>query len=175
MYQMVRPRIAVPVHGEARHLIAHAQLARDCQVPETVVAENGAMVRLAPGPATVIDEVPTGRLAADGNQVLPLGSAPLRDRLRMVYNGSAVATVVLDRHGKLLASPKVTVHGVIEETDDVMLDELSAAVAKAVNDLSVKDRREDEAVREAARVAVRRSLRANFGKRPVTEVHIMRI
>jgi ribonuclease J len=175
MYQMVRPRIAVPVHGEARHLIAHAQLARNCQVPETVVAENGAMVRLAPGPATVIEEVPTGRLAADGNQVLSVGSEALRDRRRMVYNGSAVATVVLDRNGRLLASPKVTVHGVIEETDDVILDELAEAVARAVEGLRSSERRDDEAVREAARVAVRRSLRATFGKRPVTEIHIVRI
>jgi len=175
MYQMVRPRIAVPVHGEARHLIAHAQLARECQVPETVVAENGAMVRLAPGPATVIEEVPTGRLAADGNQVLSLGSEALRDRRRMVYNGSAVATVVLDRNGRLLASPKVTVHGVIEETDDAVRDELAEAVARAVEGLRSSERRDDEAVREAARVAVRRSLRATFGKRPVTEIHIVRI
>jgi len=163
------------VHGEARHLIAHAQLARNCQVPETVVAENGAMVRLAPGPATVIEEVPTGRLAADGNQVLSVGSEALRDRRRMVYNGSAVATVVLDRNGRLLASPKVTVHGVIEETDDVILDELADAVARAVEGLRSSERRDDEAVREAARVAVRRSLRATFGKRPVTEIHIVRI
>jgi ribonuclease J len=93
MYQMVRPRIAVPVHGEARHLIAHAQLARDCQVPETVIAQNGAMVRLAPGPATVIDNVAVGRLVADGKQLRPLGSMALKSRQRMGFNGTAVATV----------------------------------------------------------------------------------
>ncbi|MBV9522992.1 MAG: ribonuclease J, partial [Alphaproteobacteria bacterium] len=87
MYQLVRPRIAIPVHGEARHLIAHAQLARACQVPETVVPENGALIRLAPGPAMVIGEVATGRLAVDGTQLRPLGSAALKSRQRMTHDG----------------------------------------------------------------------------------------
>src|SRR5205085_3216610 len=66
MYQMVRPRIAVPVHGEARHLIAHAELASECQVQQPLVIQNGDMVRLAPSGASVVDEVPVGRLASDG-------------------------------------------------------------------------------------------------------------
>ena len=62
MYQMVRPQIAVPVHGEARHLIAHAELAGECQVHQPLVIQNGDMVRLAREPAPrVIDEVPVGQ------------------------------------------------------------------------------------------------------------------
>ncbi len=175
MYQMVRPRIAVPVHGEARHLIAHAQLARDCQVPESIIIENGSMVRLAPGPATVIDEVPTGRLAADGNQLLPIGGETLRSRQKIIRDGVAVATVVLDKKGKLLAPVKATVPGVIEETDEEALDDLGEAVAQALTDLSPAQRRDDEQVHEAARLAIRRFLKSIYGKRPVIEIHIMRI
>ncbi|MCK4867322.1 MAG: ribonuclease J, partial [Alphaproteobacteria bacterium] len=95
MYQWIRPRIAVPVHGEARHLIAHAELARDCQVPEPVGARNGYVVRLAPGRATVVDEVSHGRVAVDGNRLIPMESSALRDRRRAAWNGSAVVTVVV--------------------------------------------------------------------------------
>jgi ribonuclease J len=175
MYQMVRPRIAVPVHGEARHLIAHAQLARDCQVPETVIAENGAMVRLAPGPATVIDTVSVGRLVADGNQLRALGSAALKSRQRMGFNGTAVATVVLDKSGRLLARPQVTLQGLAEEADAATLGALGDRLGQAIADLPAPRRRDDEAVRETARLAMRRSLKASYGKRPVTDIHIVRL
>jgi ribonuclease J len=175
MYQMVRPRIAVPVHGEARHLIAHAQLARDCQVPETVIAENGAMVRLAPGPATVIANVAVGRLVADGNQLRALGSTALKSRQRMGFNGTAVATVVIDKRGELLATPQVTVQGLVEEADDATLGALGDRLGQAIADLPAAQRRDDEIVRETARLAMRRSLKATYGKKPVTDIHIVRL
>src|SRR5437763_1298704 len=65
MYQMVRPQVAIPVHGEARHLLAHAELARQCQVPEALVIENGALVRLDRAGSTVIDDIPVGRIGSD--------------------------------------------------------------------------------------------------------------
>src|SRR5262245_31553708 len=101
MYQMVRPRIAVPVHGEARHLIAHAELAGECQVQQPLVIQNGDMVRLAASGASVVDEVPVGRLASDGKGLLPLDGTALKDRRRVTFNGTAVATLVLDRYGGL--------------------------------------------------------------------------
>ncbi len=175
MYQMVRPRIAVPVHGEARHLIAHAQLARDCQVAETVIAENGAMVRLAPGRAAVIDTVSVGRLVADGNQLRALGSTALKSRQRMGFNGTAVATVVIDKGGRLLATPQVTVQGLVEEADAATLGALGDHLGQAIAELPAAKRRDDDAVREAARLAMRRSLKATYGKKPVTDIHIVRL
>ncbi|MGH7184977.1 MAG: ribonuclease J, partial [Pseudomonadota bacterium] len=89
MYQWVRPKIAIPVHGEARHLAAHARLAKSCQVPQALVIENGAIVRLAPGAARVIDDAPTGRLGLDGPNLLAMDGPVMRTRHRMLYNGSA--------------------------------------------------------------------------------------
>jgi ribonuclease J len=174
MYQLVRPKVAVPVHGEARHLIAHAELARECQVPESVIIENGEMVRLAPGPAKVIDQVDTGRLGLDGKNLVALDGGAFKTRIRMTYNGSAVATVVVDRRGKLLALPQVTVQGLIgEDAEDTMA--LTRAVEKAVNGLPAGAKMDDEAVREAARLAIRRSLSNSTGKKPVTEIHVVRV
>jgi ribonuclease J len=174
MYQLVRPRIAIPVHGEARHLIAHARLAEECQVPTAIVAENGEMVRLGPGPAEIIGEVQVGRLGIDGKQLRPLGSTALRDRTRISFNGSAVATLVLDAKGRLLAPPQVTVHGIADE-DDELLDVLEDDVGRAIDGMPASDRRDDDAVREAARIAIRRTLKAAAGKRPVTDVHVVRV
>jgi ribonuclease J len=108
MYQMIRPRVAIPVHGEARHLMANAQIADECQVPYTLVIENGDVVKLGGSSAAIVDEVPVGRLASDGKALLPLEGSALKDRRRVMYNGSAVATVVLDRQGGLAAPPAVT-------------------------------------------------------------------
>ncbi len=101
MYQWVRPRIAIPVHGEMRHLAEHAKLARECQVPQALVVENGAMVRLAPEPAGIVDHVPSGRLALDGKRLMPLDSGPVQARKRLMRNGAVVLTLVLSRDGKL--------------------------------------------------------------------------
>src|SRR5436305_8193053 len=94
MYQMVRPQIALPVHGEARHLIAHADLAGECQVPQPLVIQNGDMVRIAASGASIVDEVLVGRLASDGKGLLPLDGAALKDRRRATFNGTAVATLM---------------------------------------------------------------------------------
>lgn len=176
MYQWVRPRIAVPVHGEPRHLIAHAELARECQVPEPVGARNGYAVRLAPGRATVVDEVSHGRVALDGNRLVPMESAAIRDRRRLAYNGSAVATVIVDQAGRLQGKPMVAVHGVFDrDVEPEIAHEVEDAVAAAVEDLPKPRRKDDGETREAVRLAVRRSIRALCGKRPQIDVHLVRV
>ena len=172
MYQTVRPTIAVPVHGETRHLLAQARLAEQCQVSQTIVTKNGEVVKLAPGPASVIGEVPTGRLAADANTLLDAKGETLKNRQRMVFNGAALATLVMDRAGKLLAPPQVSVEGVPSEDSG---EALAARVAQALDELGPRDRRDDDKVREAARLAIRRSLRDWHGKKPVTQVHLVRL
>ena len=176
MYQWVRPKIAIPVHGELRHLSAHARLAESCQVSQALVIENGHVVRLAPGPAETIDHVPAGRLGLDGKAIIRLDGTVMRTRHRTVWNGAAVATLVLDKAGRLKADPQVTVHGLLDPELDVdHLDEVSAAVRAAVTALAGTDRGDDDAVKEAARIAVRRTLHASHGKKPVTEVHVVRV
>jgi ribonuclease J len=176
MYQMIRPQIAIPVHGEARHLIAHAQLARDCQVPQSLVIENGDMVRLAPVGTAIVDEVPVGRLASDGKTLLPLDGAALKDRRRVVFNGSAVATLVLDRQGRLAAPPAITVIGLVEpETAETAIPFLRVALERALDELPASARGDDAVLSEAARRALRRILNERFGKRPLVEIQVVRI
>jgi ribonuclease J len=173
MYRAVRPRIAVPVHGEARHLQAQAHLAQSLHVPEIIVTRNGEVVKLAPGPAAVIGEVPVGRLASDGTTLVDASGDTFKDRTRMTFNGAAMATIVLNRDGKLAAAPHVSVQGLANS--DGLSEQLSTKAAEAVKGMSRANRRDDEAVREAVRIAVRRVIRARHGKRPLTEVHVVRL
>ncbi|HYP36167.1 MAG TPA: ribonuclease J [Stellaceae bacterium] len=176
MYQMVRPRVAIPVHGEARHLIAHAHLAEECQIQQPLVIQNGDMVRLTPSGAAIVDEVPVGRLASDGKGLLPLGGAALKDRRRIILNGSAVATLVVDRQGRLAAPPAISLLGLVEETAaSAAVPFLCAAAQCALGDLPAVARRDDNVVRDAVRRAVRRQINERFGKRPLIEIHLVRI
>ncbi|MHA1152811.1 MAG: ribonuclease J [Alphaproteobacteria bacterium] len=176
MYQWVRPRIAVPVHGEARHLAAHAQLARDCQVPQQILGENGTLIRLAPGPAEIVDHVPTGRLAVDGRRLLPLNSPILRARQKMTFNGSATVTLVIGADGLFQGVPIVTAQGLLDpeaEADKLAL--VAEGVQDALRRLPKIGRCDDALVKETARIAVRRVFRKMLDKKPVTEVHLVRL
>lgn len=176
MYQWVRPSVAVPVHGEVRHLTAHAELARSCQVPEALVLENGRMARLAPGPAAVVDHVPAGRLVADGSVLRAKESPVLRDRRRMVFNGSAVVTLLLDSDGFLLRDPVIAAAGLYDMQNE---REVTADVVEAVEDsldrLSRRDRGSDQAVGDAVKQAVRRVFVRHLGRKPVVELQVIRI
>lgn len=176
MYQWVRPKIAVPVHGEGRHLAAHAELARDCQVPEVVVPEDGGAIRLAPGPAALVGHVHAGRLCIDGKRIVPMNNHALRGRTRMAQSGAVVVTLVMTPRGDLLADPKVSIMGLLEEDEfEEETADLISRIRGAVDQLSRTARLEDSSVKEAARVAVRRNFSAMQGRKPMTEIHLVRI
>ena len=176
MYQWTRPQIAVPVHGEVKHLYEHQRLARNCQVPATKVAVNGQMMRLAPGPVEIVDEVDSGRLAVDGTGLVPMGGAVLRERKRLLFNGAVVATVVLDGVGELLADPQVTLSGLVDmEEDDRFHGDALDAIEDAIDELPPRKRSEDGAVEEAVRREIRAFMRAAIGKKPSVSVHVVRL
>ncbi len=176
MYQWVKPTLSIPVHGEARHLAEHAALARTCQVPQVIVAENGDLIRLAPGRAEILAQVQAGRLAVDGDRLLPFGSEAIRARQRMNFNGSAAATLVVDGKGNLLSEPQVSLQGLLDgDTDPCNGEAAVEAIKVSLSTLSRGDLQCDEAVRESARVALRRWAYRCFGKRPVTDIHIVRL
>jgi ribonuclease J len=176
MYQWVRPKIAIPVHGESRHLHAHAALAAECQVPTTIIAANGSLIRLTPGEPGIVETVESGRLALDGTRLLSAESPVLRARQRMLFNGSATATLVLDRSGSLVGRPQVSSHGVMDiDREPERLDEAAESIVAALGKLTKAQRADDNFVIDVARVAVRRAFNRSLGKKPVTDIHIVRL
>jgi ribonuclease J len=174
MYGYARPQIAVPVHGERRHLMEHARLAEECQVGHTIVVENGAIVRLDGGQPGIVDQAPFGRLYVEGNKVVSENSNIVRERNRVTFNGAAMATVVFDRAGYLVAEPQMATIGLIDEKDQATADAVIAAIQAALDDVPRKRRKDDKFLREAVRLAIRRTFRDICGKRPETKVHLVR-
>ena len=176
MYAWVRPRVAVPVHGEARHLIEHARFARSCQVREAVVVTNGDILRLAPGPPEIVGEAPVGRLGLDGTVLVPAEGEVVKTRARMVWHGAAVATIVVNAAGELLDPPQLALPGLVGDAATAgLVADATAAIREAVEALPRVARGDDAAMREAVRLAVRRSIRVARGKKPTVDVHLVRV
>ncbi|WP_339828610.1 ribonuclease J [uncultured Parvibaculum sp.] len=177
MYQWIRPEIAIPVHGEARHLAEHAALARELQVPQQVVIRNGLMVRLAPGPAEIVDEAPSGRLYLDGEVLTASDEGAVQERRRLAFAGSVFVSIVLDGKGQVRGDPQVRLMG-LPETDGTGLDfedRALDAIDEALDRLPAKRRDDDDAVAEFLRRAVRGALRREWGKKPQVAVVVTRI
>lgn len=176
MYQHVRPQISIPVHGERRHLEKHAELARECQVPHTIVNENGGMIRLAPGTPAVIDHVPSGRLAYDGNRMVPMQGEAIRSRVQGMWNGTAVVSLCIDKDAQPVGEMMITTTGMLEpDEEDAILDQVADDIYDAVDRLSKRKLRNDDDISETVRLAARRSFRRLLDKKPITDVHLIRI
>ena len=178
MYQWVRPRISVPVHGERRHIMEHAAFARAMQVPEAVTPRNGDMIRLWPGKAEVVDVVPNGRLHLDGSRLVPAQSEGLGERIAISKYGYISASVAFDEDGSIADGPYITSRGLSEEDGslaDESLDAVEMACDEALDGLSRRKRLDDDTVEKALVRAIRRACERVFGRKPLVDVTIMRV
>ena len=173
LYQLVRPKYAVPVHGEWRHMNEHANLAESLQAVAHVI-EDGDVLKLAPGKPDVVESVPVGRLAVDGDRLLPLDGDLLAARKKMLFNGVVVASLAVDSTGRVLGQPQISAPGLFEE-NGAEPGQIAADLARAVTEMPGALKREDGALREAARSAVRRAVGRRLRKRPTVEVHLLRV
>ena len=173
MYRLVRPKYAVPVHGEWRHLSAHAELAQEAGA-SPILIEDGDILSLSPGRAEVVDSAPVGRLVLDANRLVPLNGDVLAARRRMLFNGVVLGSLAVDAAGKILGKPRISAPG-LYEPEDPETDRISRDFATALAGLPVALRKDDSAFADAARSALRRALGKRFQKRPLVDVHLLRV
>ena len=178
MYQWARPQIAVPTHGERRHLLEHAALAKDMQVPTTVTPRNGDMVRLAPGHPDIIDEVPSGRYFVDAGMVTPENGDALRERRHAASNGALNIALVLDGKGHLAAGPTISSIGLPGDDDFPLveaIEELEDVARDAFQSLDRSGRADDEAVRTLVSRKVKKACQRIWDRRPIVETVVLRV
>ncbi len=173
LYALVKPKFSVPVHGEWRHLSAHAALAKEGGATP-ILLEDGDILSLSPGRPEVVDSAPVGRLALDGNRVVPLNGGVLAARRRMLFNGVVLGSFAVDGAGKMVGKPRVSAPGLFEP-DDPETARVTAEFSQAVADLPMTLRKDDSALADAARAALRRALGRRLQKRPMVDVHLLRV
>ncbi len=171
MYAWIKPRIAIPMHGEIRHLKEHAKIARAAGVPHVLTPVNGEVVLLAQTDPRIIDEVPVGRLFRDGRLVISEDEGSVRERRKLGFVGIICVSLVLSKRGELLVEPEIALDGIPEETPSGTIDDtVFDAVEGTLKSIPPARRRDPETVREAVRRAVRSAVDQVWGKKPIVKV-----
>ncbi len=179
MYQWVKPKISIPVHGERRHLMEHAALAKSEGVEFTHAPSNGEMIKLSEEGADVVDIVPSGRLHLDGPEIVKASDNGLRMRRRMSFAGHISISLVVSGKGRLISGPDPRIVGFPEgengELLDDMLDEVADLAEETFASMSKNARRDEDTIEERIASAVKRYVNRNTRKRTVVDVIAHRI
>jgi ribonuclease J len=170
----VKPRLLIPVHGEALHLDQHADLARQLGIA-VGMCRNGDLVKLAPGDPGIVDEVPAGRLYKDGRLLVDAQSRTIADRKRLSMFGLVAVALALTERGQLAADPEVELIGIPETnaTGEPMMEIAMDAVMDTIESLPKARRRDADSVAEAVRRSVRAAVAEEWGKKPLVHVHLL--
>ena len=178
LFSWLKPDYSIVVHGEQMQQEKHAALSKDCGIKQSFIPANGQVLNLTLSGAELIGEVPSGTMAVEGKRVVRMDHDAIATRRRIMYNGSAVVTIVLDSQGELISDPQVSAMGLIDENSEVEFEYIEGAIQKVIERLESIPRHlktDDEEMSEAARIAARRYFFKIFNKKPQTRVHLVRI
>jgi ribonuclease J len=172
----VRPKVLIPVHGEALHLHEHAALARRCGVRDVVQCRNGDLIQLSPQ-VRVIDEVPAGRIYKDGMLLVEADARTVADRRRLSFAGAVSVAIAITDKGELVEDPSLDLIGIPERDrgGGLLHDAVHDAVLETIESLPRGRRRDPDAVAEAVRRAVRAAIAQRWGKKPMCHVHVLTV
>ncbi|WP_297804908.1 ribonuclease J [uncultured Brevundimonas sp.] len=178
MYAWARPKIAVPTHGQRRHLIEHGHLAKSLGVEQVVTPRNGDMVRLAPGYAEIIDEVPSGRLFVDGGMLVEEQGEALRERRHAASNGMLIVAFALDRRGKMVSDIDIRSVGMPGDGEgrlEQILDDLAERVEDVVRSLKGEALEDELVIEQAVARTLKKASQKVWGRRPIVETIVLRM
>ena len=172
MYALVRPHIAVPVHGEQRHLTEHVRFAKELGVPEALKPYNGAVVALKKGAAEIVGRVESGYIALDGTSLIDSNASVIRTRRKLRDDGVVIVSLALNKHGKLASSIEISAPGCLDSDEDKefiagMVDEITTLID------NFKGKGGAAQLDNGIRAIVRREIKREIGKHPVITLHML--
>ncbi len=176
MYDWINPRSVIPVHGEHRHMIEHINFAKEMQVPYPVRVENGDIVRIYPGDKPeVYDKAPSGRLYVDGSISVEEDAQSIKERKNLSTNGLIEATLVITPNGNIHNKPLLTFRGLpIYEKDEFKFN-LEEEIEKTAKTFSLTNKRQESNLIDALKITCRKYTKEKLGKRPYTNINLVRI
>jgi ribonuclease J len=177
MYRWTRPRIAVPAHGEDIHLAEHAEFAKAQGVPEVVRARNGSVVRLAPGRAEIVDDVPAGRIYKDGDIAIDMTERALPERRKLAFTGIVSVAIAIDKRGEVAGDPVIDIMGIPDKDrrGEPIPDLIADTVGQVLDSLPKARRRDPEAVEDSVARAIRSAVNNVWGKKPACHVLVVEV
>ncbi len=177
MYNWVKPKSVIPVHGEHRHMIEHINFAKEMQIPHPVSVENGDIVQLYPGEKPkVYDKAPTGRLLVDGNISVGEESQSIKERRNLSYNGFLEITLIVNNLGSIVKKPIISIRGIPNNGDsNNFIFDLEDKIKDICKTFSLKNSKHEDNLIEALKINCRKTIKEKTGKRPYTNVNLVRI
>ena len=177
MYNWVKPKSVIPVHGEHRHMIEHINFAKEMQVPYPVQVENGDIVQLFPGnKPKVIDKAPTGRIFVDGNISVGEESQSIKDRKILSYNGFLEITIIVNEAGSIIKRPIISFRGIpSNEENSSFIFDIENKIKDICKTFTLKNSKQEQNLIEKLKINCRKTVKEKTGKRPYTNVNLVRI
>ena len=177
MYEHVKPKISVPVHGEFRHLKRHSSLAKELGVQFPMQISNGDILQLAPGSPYIYDQCKSGRQYLDGNRLVDYNSSHIKDRKRMSYNGVLNITCVLDKKMNLKNEPVIFSSGILSDDEydsDELINILEDEIYKFFDDKNNISKKEKKIYQKLETLS-RNLIYKHSRKKPLTNISIVHI
>ncbi len=176
MYQWVRPKCVIPVHGEHRHMIEHINFAKEMQVPHPVQVENGDIVKLFPGNhPEVYDKAPSGRLYLDGNISVEEDSQSIKDRRNLSANGYLEVTILITPKGNIHNSPIITFRGLPIYEKEEFIYGLENEIEKTSRAFKLGNKQQEPNLIENLKIICRKFTKEKTGKKPFTNINLVKI
>ena len=176
MYNWIKPKCVIPVHGEHRHMIEHINFAKEMQVPYPVKVENGDIVRIYPGnKPEVFDKAPSGKLYVDGNVSVEEDSQSIKERKNLSANGFIEATILITPKGNIHNRPLLTFRGLPIYEKEEFLYELEDEIEKTTRSFSLNNKKQENNLIDALKTTCRKFTKEKTGKRPLTNINLVRI
>jgi len=177
MYNWVKPKAIIPVHGEHRHMMEHINFAKEMQVPYPVQIENGDIVQIYPGNEPhVVDKAPVGRMYIDGNISISEDSQSLKERKNLANNGYLEVTIIINNKGKVIKKPIFSFKGLpIESQNDDFIFDLEDEVKKTSRTFSLNNTKQENILIEELKKNCRKLVKEKTGKKPYTNINLVRI
>ena len=176
MYNWIKPKCVIPVHGEHRHLIEHINFAKEMQVPHPVLVENGDIVKIFPGDKPkVYDKAPTGRLYLDGNISVHEQSQSIKDRKNLSSNGYLEVTILINSKGNIHDNPILSFRGLPINEEDEFTYELEGEIEKITKSFKIGSRKQEHNLIDALKIACRKFTKEKIGKKPYTNINLVNI
>ena len=176
MYNWVRPKSIIPVHGEHRHMIEHVKFAKEMQIPYTVKVENGDIVKLSNiNKPEVFDKAPSGRLFVDGNMAVEEDSRSIKERKNISANGILDVTILVTPKGNIHNKPILNYSGLPINSDEEYQYELENIIEKTARTFMLNNQNQKDNIIDAIKISCRKITKEITGKKPVTNIKLIRI
>ncbi len=176
MYNWVKPKSIIPVHGEHRHMIEHVKFAKEMQIPYTIKVENGDIVKLSPTvKPEVYDKAPCGKLYVDGNVAVEEDSRSIKERRNISANGILDVTILVTPKGNIHNKPILNYSGLPIYNDDDYKYELENIIEKTARTFSLNNSNQKDNIIDAIKISCRKITKEITGKKPLTSIKLIRI